>query len=952
MDDNQVKLSPSILHINVRGFHSKRAEILHYIDQLAPLVICLSELKQKSPPRIQGYYNYKPPFPNRPYQGGLAVYVHCSLDSALIDRTWDNNIEVVPVRISFPMRHINIVAAYFPPHDGAFPSPRDLDFISHLHGPTLLIGDLNAHHRDLDVSPGKSNHRGTAVSDFLLHTDFLILNDDSCTYYNDSTGASSRLDLAIGNLALQNLSPSFSLGVDIGSDHSPIIITLQIDAPSRIKSEKVAYDFKNANWEEFRETLDSLLPDSLTLKNPAHLDNAANIIAEAVFIAQECSIPKITHHFGRSHPISPFTLRKIQERRRLRRKLHRRNSPELRLTIRALNKEIKTLLAQDSDRYWDEYCSNLDHETDPKEFWKLFKRVSRPPSTNPKPLRLGPQTIFTNEGKAEIFGETLAAAMTEPPSLLDSLSSEADYSLQKDIISFSPDRLFQMPDTTNIWCPIELDEIINTLKLLPNKAPGIDKVFFSSLKHGSEKLLDRLYDTYNASITLAYVPSPWKSAVITMIPKPGKDPADPSSYRPISLLSCIGKLLEKIMTARITSYLVDNQLLNPTQAGFRHDHSTIEQLTRLSHSALHSVHLGKHFLALFFDVTKAFDKVWHQGLLYKLHHHFRLPVPTLKWIKSYLTHRTFQVSVQNCLSGTYAITAGVPQGSVLAPLLFLAYVNDLSSHIPAPAYVSQYADDTAIWIARKEEVKLEEEAQSALDALSSYCKNWRISMNPSKSSCLHIPRGLPHDPYNFRLWMNGDIIPSTPTCKFLGVTFHKNLRWSPHVEAIRQKAIRKLNCLKILARTNGCAPRTIIHLYLFYIRPILTYGFEAWANVPDPILDRLARIERAAIKFAYRIPRYFPSEYIYRVSAITPLAVYASDLALRYYQKPNCPEDIQQYLIRFNKNHKGHKHSFRSEYPIFSAHRRLQTVTPHIHTEPTDDTEQTSTIPAPHPTSF
>ena len=121
-----------------------------------------------------------------------------------------------------------------------------------------------------------------------------------------------------------------------------------------------------------------------------------------------------------------------------------------------------------------------------------------------------------------------------------------------------------------------------------------------------------------------------------MIPKPGKDLADPSSNRPISLLSCMGKLLEKTLTTRITTYLEDNHLLNPAQAGFRRGHSTIEQFTRLTHSALHSAHIGMCFLALFFDISKAFDKVWHQGLLYKLHRQFSLPSPALKWIQSYL----------------------------------------------------------------------------------------------------------------------------------------------------------------------------------------------------------------------------------------------------------------------------------------------------------------------------
>jgi len=283
MDGDALSTPPLILHANVQGFKNKRAEILHYIDETTPLVICLSELKLKSAPRIREFYSYKPTFPSRPYQGGSAVYVHSSLDSMLIDHVWNNGIEVIAVRVKFPRRHINIVHAYFPPyHHDSTPSLEDLDFISNLHGPTLLIGDLNAHHPDLGDPPNYTNQRGEAISDFLLNSHFQILNDDSHTYHNDRTGASSRLDLAIGNLALLDLFPSFSQGADLGSDHLPIHVTLDIRAPSRSNFVREVYDFKNANWVEFRAILDSLLPDTLALGTPSLLDDSATIVAEAI----------------------------------------------------------------------------------------------------------------------------------------------------------------------------------------------------------------------------------------------------------------------------------------------------------------------------------------------------------------------------------------------------------------------------------------------------------------------------------------------------------------------------------------------------------------------------------------------------------------------------------------------------------------------------------------------
>jgi hypothetical protein len=308
-----------------------------------------------------------------------------------------------------------------------------------------------------------------------------------------------------------------------------------------------------------------------------------------------------------------------------------------------------------------------------------------------------------------------------------------------------------------------------------------------------------------------------------------------------------------------------------------------------------------HLLALFFDVTKAFDKVWHAGLIFKLFFHFKIPLQLHGWTASYLTERSFRVRVGNSFSETRSPTAGVPQGSVIAPLLFILYVNDLSSSIHRKLNVrtSQYADDTALWLSGRDVTALESRAQAALNALSYYCRNWRISMNPSKSSLLLFARD--RKPHSVNVRLDGVLIPRSRFTRFLGVNFDSNLRWNEHVNVIRTKSIRKLNCLKILAGVNKCEPHVILKLYVTYLRPVLTYAFAAWANCPETVLDQLERIERAAIRYAFRLPTHFSNSYIYRISGLTPLSRHASQLAYNYYNDPKRPGDIKEIPVRLNK---------------------------------------------------
>ena len=328
------------------------------------------------------------------------------------------------------------------------------------------------------------------------------------------------------------------------------------------------------------------------------------------------------------------------------------------------------------------------------------------------------------------------------------------------------------------------------------------------------------------------------------------------------------KLFERVIEQRLRSYLEDIGFINKYQSGFRQNKSTDDHLFRLSQSVMESFNMGEHVVAAFLYVEKAFDNVWHNGLRYKI---FMLDLPTkmTRWLSDFLVGRVIQVNVNGFLSDKISPAAGVPQDSVLSPLLFLIYVNDLPKPHHRQNSKCQFADDTALWAASKNVQFAAKLLRKDLRKLAKWCAKWRIKLNPEKTKVIIFSRSsLPRNSEPI-LKLYGERLKICPQVKFLGITFDSKLTFQKHFEEILERCNTRYHRVRLIVNKKwGPSPSTILQIYKQCVRPIFEYGSLSTITTSDTIISKIQRLQNKFIRLALRLPKYISVKLLHDSSGL------------------------------------------------------------------------------------
>ena len=325
-----------------------------------------------------------------------------------------------------------------------------------------------------------------------------------------------------------------------------------------------------------------------------------------------------------------------------------------------------------------------------------------------------------------------------------------------------------MPPPIKPFTSLEVTELIHRLN--HRKAPGHDLISNKAIKELRVKGIALISSIFNAILRFEYYPKTWKTSQITLIPKPEKPIHETSSYRPISLLPTLSKLFEKLLTYRLLPLLEDLKTLPDHQFGFRKQHSTIKQINRITHNISQTLEKKKYCSAVFLDIQQTFDKVWHEGLLYRLKK--VLPHTYYSILKSYLTNKQFMVKYADAITTTFPIEAGIPQGSVLGPLLFSIYTADLP--ISTAITIATFADDTALLASHAKPTIASSTLQRGLDSMEKCFHKWGFNINEKEST--HVTFTLRKQTCP-QVSINNITVPDKDTVRYLGMTLDRRLTW-------------------------------------------------------------------------------------------------------------------------------------------------------------------------------
>ena len=383
--------------------------------------------------------------------------------------------------------------------------------------------------------------------------------------------------------------------------------------------------------------------------------------------------------------------------------------------------------------------------------------------------------------------------------------------------------------------------VLNLLQTINiHKSCGPDKIQARMLRDYASLFAPILTLLFQASLKQGVVPNEWKTAYIVPIHKKG-DMTSPGNYRPVSLTSICCKILEHIIHSCLFSHLEQHDILCTNQHGFRSGYSCETQLLSTIDDLALCLNAGKCADVILLDFKKAFDKVPHQRLFQKLYY-YGIRGSTLTWIKDFLCNRTQRVVLDGCMSSSTTVSSGVPQGTVLAPLLFLCFINDLPQGISAS--VKLYADDVLLYKII-ESTNDSESLQCDLNLLSDWANKWQMEFNPSK--CEHLQVSLKRSCSPTQYYIQGELIKKVAQTKYLGVTINQHLTWNDHVHQICNKA----NAVIAFLKRNLLHCPTIIkdHCYKSLVRPILEYSASVWSPHTSLLINKLESIQRRAARF-------------------------------------------------------------------------------------------------------
>ena len=640
MDFDETLFQYRIIQCNIRGVNANKDNLEHYLmEHDFPEVVTLNEtmLRNDKNIKINGYYcaARREPIGTSGKHGSMILVRETVQEVVELDFLRNQfNEEVIGIEImgNAGRPGLNIVTYYNPPgnriNSGIFSQSL------YSKGATIITGDLNCKHQAWGSSI--TDPLGTHLNDTLDDQGWILLNDGSKTRIDPRSGKEEVLDIMVCSPGTLSMRPEFHVGDCVGSDHLPMHCTLTFDE-HHPKNPTFIRRVSQMDVTCFKENLDNRVGFfSNIFESAVELDRIADQLPIAVTGAFEASCP-LREVRKKRKPVTPHILGLIKEKRSLRRRKSNAALTGDSVLVQSIQREMNLIGGQikreqrhEQKRRLDDACSRLTSEKNPRKFFRSVRTLtgaSESVSTRSKVISDEAGNMAkTAKERIELFANRLEQVHQTPDfeGFDDGWKVSVERYIQQNDRAFKTNPIAkylepEQGDSSPLVIPPTVEEVADHLtNCKTNSAAGFDAVGYDLLKKVPPSFLAYITKFYGACLRLGYFPKAWKQAKTIMVPKPNKDLSSAKNYRPISLLSCLGKLFERLLAGRISKYLEHNNLFNKNQSGYRRGKMSSDHLLRLVEESHKGFREGKVTASLFLDAEAAFDKCWHDGIRHKL----------------------------------------------------------------------------------------------------------------------------------------------------------------------------------------------------------------------------------------------------------------------------------------------------------------------------------------------
>lgn len=813
----------------------------HYLTLRADVILLNSHgRKNDEPIRIFGYTVYQR---NSRQQGGdgVAIAVKSDLAHVVID---DFREEVMAIRLDTQLGPVVVATAYLPPRRAYVPYP-DLLRFSRMRMPVYLIGDFNGRHRLFNYRRD-FNTVGEGLARLVDQGRFQHLGPDFDTYFGYM--GTGRPDAVLSNRWTHH-NHLVEPGPLTSSDHIPIVLTVScspiaVPAPRRRVYARADWAGYTAELEQSTQTL--------------VLDGQSTDAIEPALDAWYASIDDAkSHHIPMAdvrylpHPRQSHRLRVLQVMyREVREEAQRTWTREIYHRQKVLQFELLKESRRLSNEKWGCLMVALMGKVrTPREWYREVRRLRGSKRVTPYILDANRTRHYQENERGDLLHEYWSDIWGRPPEdnpefdrrHEDALRQESGDAINRlnhlPRIDFDSLGRGDDPLMRELSAPVTVEEVTQVIKSVPDKTPGYRQVCKADLVHLPRKAVENLTTIFNGCLAAGYWPKQWKTASVIFIPK-SQDPHLVEKQRPISLLEIPGKLLERLICQRLTDLLEDRNILHPHQYGFRRRRGTQRALALIWERCA-SVYAQRQQCNLIFrDVERAFDRVWHFGLKHKLLQ-LGMPNRVTRLLFSFLDGRTARVKVGNYLGDNIELRCGVPQGSVLSPVLYILYTAD--TPVPRlPSKISSYADDNIQLSIEHNPSKnlLARRTERDYAQLNRFESQNKINTNLGKTKLLPVARYAPA-PVN----TDDGVLPVAREVRALGLRLNR-CGFYPQIDHNRGKAI---GVLRTLYRFRDIPARYKLQLYKTVVRPLLEYPAVPLHLASRAKMLRLQAVQNRAI---------------------------------------------------------------------------------------------------------